>query len=167
MKVDPNKSASQNVLDLLNSVNNKQLTQADVELLKPVAITPDADGCNTELEIKARGPFTHTGSVKFRYKRFSFPTIPSTEIALSVSDPDQAKLIASLATRYKFHPEAFQLVGNIPNPKAVGNGVKAKLTLKVKDANQYLYTPGETSVSTELTDASVVRRGNMLFGTRY
>lgn len=113
MQIDIQKSAMDNVIDLINVTNGTNLTDAIIEIGAPVEWT-DPEGQNTrntELTVTAKPGSGYTGSVPVRFTRLdlaNFPAAGTLEYTLTGTDT-VGDILSAVATQLGVLEEAVEL----------------------------------------------------------
>lgn len=153
MQIDPSKTASANILDLVNAANaGLNLTAAQVTMGVPTVKTDAGDGRNTSVVLTAVAGQGFSGTVTMNYARRPLnDNVASPSFATTQSvGVDAAAVVAALATANGLVASELQLVdqanGNAVVTGAISNS-PATLTLTVKGTS-LLYLPGASQLIT-------------------
>lgn len=147
MQIDIEKSALDNVIDLINATNGTSLTDAVIEIGAP-AVWTDPEGLNTrntELTVTAKAGSGYTGSVPVRFTRLDlagFPGAGELEYALTGEDT-VGDILSAIATQLGVLEEAVEL--DVEEVPTVEEGETTTITIRA--TGESLLYVGEASIT--------------------
>lgn len=164
MQIDIQKSALDNVIDLINITNGTSLTDAIVEIGTPSEWV-DPEGLNTrntELSVSAKAGSGYTGSVPVRFTRLDltgFPSAGTLEYTLTGTDT-VGDILSAVATQLGVLEEAVEL--DITEVPVVAEGATVTINI-LATVGSLLYVgqapvtvfPNTTDLNDEVTQSDL------------
>lgn len=150
MNINPNLSAIQNVLMLINEANDLDIQPGQVSLGTPTAITADAQGRNTELVLTAIHNAGFSGTKTVRYKRQAANAAAKPVVNTLSMRGEFTDTVEILKARYLSllglvdEPTHGWNAGRAVTPPTVSNPI-TNITFRA-GADSLLYTPSSSPV---------------------
>lgn len=90
MSVDFSKPPLDNLMEMLNANSSVVAAVGNfMEIGKPVVLTGDASGRNTQVSLRTNMEFSHAGRVTVKYDRLPLSAVITSDVAVTVEDYDQ------------------------------------------------------------------------------
>ena len=154
MQINLAKTASKNLIDLINITNGTALTSAEITLGAPAEFV-DPQGLNdrnTQCEVSAVPGSGYTDSVMVRYYRLDLDVLKGVRVLSYTKNEgsDLATFVDAIATQLEVIEDQLEVLdseGTVLTELPVLNGEAATLTIRAK-ADSYTYI-GTTTATLE------------------
>ena len=167
MIIDSKKSAKENLLTQLETINQYDLVDDMVEFDVPVVLE-GVPGLNTTVVLRAKKEYDITGDVTIRYNRASFEKVMASATPFTITPAMSLQDVAiEIAKMVGINAAEVILEGMLPGEEGLGNGSFIDLVVKPDQYGQLIYRNEPVEFSVKWLDEEQPRSFGFSFNTTF